>query len=117
MREFLIQYGMDWDRTMERFGYDESLYAECLTMLMDDPNPQSLHEALESGNLPAAFEAAHTLKGVAANMGLIPLLSAISALVEPLRHSLDADYPALLAAFDHELSQVRALHSRLSDHQ
>ena len=58
MREILIQYGMDWDRTMERFCYDESLYAECLTMLLDDPNPRRLRDALESGDLTAAFDAA-----------------------------------------------------------
>lgn len=115
MREILIQYGMDWDRTMERFGYDEALYLECLTMLLNDPNPERLRRALSSGDLPAAFDAAHTLKGVAANMGLIPLLNAVSALVEPLRHSQSADYSALLAAFDRELSQVRTLHSTLAN--
>ena len=117
MRETLIQYGMDWDRTMERFGYDESLYLECLSMLLEDPNPGRLHSALSSGDLSAAFDAAHTLKGVAANMGLLPLHSAVSALVEPLRHSLIADYAPLLAEFDCEFSRIRTLYSTLTNQQ
>ena len=36
-------------------------------------------------DLIAAFDAAHTLKGVLSNMGLTPLYDCVSAIVEPLR--------------------------------
>jgi len=109
-----MKYEMDWDRTMERFGYDENLYIECLGMLLEDPNPSLLHTAISSGDLSAAFNAAHTLKGVAANMGLTPLLAAVSAIVEPLRHAEPIDYTPLLATLDRELSRVRLFHTSLT---
>jgi HPt (histidine-containing phosphotransfer) domain-containing protein len=49
----------------------------------------------------AAFDSAHELKGVLANMGLTPLWEDACALVEPLRvgklTNTDANYAKLLA--------------------
>ena len=108
MKQLLTEYGVDWALTMERFVYDEALYLECLGMLAEDENLALLQTALASGDLTAAFEAAHTLKGVSANMGLTPLTEAVSRLVEPLRRKESKDYTEdlslLLSAFEDVLN-------------
>ncbi len=48
-----------------------------------------------AGDLTGAFEAAHTLKGVAGNLGLTPLYEAVCAIVEPLRSRAGADYRSM----------------------
>ena len=51
---------------------------------LDDSFPQ-LSEALGRGDVQAAFRAAHTLKGVAANLGLERLRAAATDMTECLR--------------------------------
>lgn len=81
---------------------DEELYAECFAMFMEDPSFVQLGEALKRQDDAAAFDAAHTLKGVAGNLGLTPLFAAICAIVEPLRcgahDGLDGLYAAVMDA-------------------
>lgn len=50
-----------------------------------DQNFELLPEALRAGEMGRAFECAHTLKGMLANMGLIPLYDIVVRIVEPLR--------------------------------
>lgn len=53
-----------------------------------------------AGNIPAAFDAAHALKGVFANVGLTPTHDQIAAIVEPfrpgVRDGLDGKYARLM---------------------
>ena len=64
----------------------------------DDPFAM-LRAAMSAGDVACAFRAAHTLKGVAANMGLLRMQEASSALTEALRagdmDSARALYPAV----------------------
>lgn len=78
-------YGADVDAAMERFVDDAELYRLCLDSFYSDVNFDALREALNAAQVETAFDAAHSLKGVAANLGLTPILTAISALVETLR--------------------------------
>ena len=65
-------------------------------MLFQDENMQKLGAALANRDYTAAFEAAHTLKGVVGNMGLTPLYEAVCVIVEPLRsRECRDDYAAL----------------------
>ena len=84
-KEIFEAYGADYSETIERFMGNEAFYMRMLGMLPDDENLEKLGVALETGNFSAAFEAAHTLKGVAGNLGLTPLYHAVCQMVEPLR--------------------------------
>lgn len=96
MRGCFAEYGADYIETMERFMGNEALYLRLLGKLFPNSELQELGAALETGDKEKAFEAAHTLKGVAGNLGLTPLYKAVCALVEPLRAGEErADYPAL----------------------
>lgn len=77
--------GCDIDGTMERFLNDTELFCECLKQTLDDPAFEVLGDALRSGNVKDAFESSHTLKGIIANMGMVPMLDTIVKIVDPLR--------------------------------
>lgn len=116
MKTILTNHGVDWNETMARFVNSEELYMECLEMLMQDESLPKLTAALKTGDLQTAFEAAHTLKGVAANMGLPALTGAASQLVEPLRNKTPLDYTPLLQTLTDEFENTRTLYHTLQNH-
>lgn len=112
MAEFKMlfeEYGANYDLTMNRFIHNEAMYLKLLNKLPADPNLLRLEKALERGDLSDAFEAAHTLKGVAGNLGLTPLFNAVSAIVEPLRAGKVLESTELFQTVRQEFGQVEAL--------
>lgn len=69
---------------------NDRLVGKFIVRYLDDPTMQQLLDAAEAGDRTSAFRAAHTLKGVAANLAFTELQAAASALTEQLR-PLDAD--------------------------
>lgn len=82
----LEESGADVQSTLRRFMGKEELYLKFLKKFPEDQNYQKLGESLEAGNYEEAFRNAHTLKGVAANLGLVPVQTVVSGLVEELRN-------------------------------
>lgn len=78
-------YGGDYNTTMARFINNKRMYMKFLDKFFEDESMNKLGSALGDNDLKGAFEAAHTLKGVAGNMGLTPLFDKVCAIVEPLR--------------------------------
>ena len=93
----LKAYGANLEEGLSRCMNNESFYLRLVKMIPGDANFQKLYDAIGSGDLDAAFEAAHALKGVLANVALTPLYTLTSEITELLRAGRDADYPALLA--------------------
>lgn len=81
----LKSWGCDIDGAMERFLYDEEFYFLCYEQVLRDSGIEQLKEALDKHNVRQAFESAHSLKGVVANLGLTSLYNIISDIVEILR--------------------------------
>lgn len=75
----------DVEGAIKRFNGDESLYVTCLKMFLDDPTIQQLNQAIASEAWDDAFTAAHALKGLAGNMGFVPLMHATSQLLITIR--------------------------------
>lgn len=98
----LADWGCDVDGAMRRFLGEEELYHSCLRTVINDKAFGALGEALASGDTREAFNHAHTLKGVLANMGLTPMFDIVVKIVEPLRAGQNTDlmpyYQELLAA-------------------
>ncbi|MFR6640225.1 MAG: Hpt domain-containing protein [Christensenellales bacterium] len=69
---------------VNRFG-SEVVVEKFALRFLDDPSYENLVSALSSGDTQAAFRAAHTLKGIAANLGFNNLYVAASRLTEKLR--------------------------------
>ena len=81
----LKNWGCDVDGALERFLGDEELYVTCLQTVTEDPAFKELEVALKEERTEDAFEHSHTLKGVLANMGLVPMYNINIRIVEPLR--------------------------------
>lgn len=103
--------GADIDAALERVVGDEELYETCLHLFLADPGFSGLEAALKKGDRSAAFEAAHSLKGVAGNLGLTDIYDAAHTLVEFLRSDTpdgaDLDGPL------HDLLSARAAVEKL----
>lgn len=95
----LRKWNCDVTTALERFLDDEELYKSCLDIFAHDEHFGKLKEALKIKDYKNAFDSAHTLKGVAGELGLTPLYQAIIELVESLRSNnytnLDAQYAAV----------------------
>lgn len=81
----LRNWGCDVENALERFVGDEDLYVMCLNTVLMDKSFEGLAEALRGNSIQEAFDYAHTLKGVLANMGLTPMYDITVKIVEPLR--------------------------------
>lgn len=76
--------GGDYENAMSRFK-NEALIKRFLPMFLSDPSFRELTDALENDDVGTAFRAAHTLKGVTANLSLARLNSAAVEITEMLR--------------------------------
>ena len=75
-----VQQRLPSDRLIKRF----------ITKFLDDGSYAELSQAMASGQREQAFRAAHTLKGVCANLSFTRLLTSVSALTDLLRQESDA---------------------------
>lgn len=85
LKKQLLEYGALVDDTVRRFMGDEALYERFVIKFMGDENCQRLNEHLDNGDYAEAFKDVHTLKGVAANLGLAPMEKTLVELTELLR--------------------------------
>lgn len=84
-RRQLEENGVEVENTINRFMGNEAMYLKFLGKFLDDQNCINIGKNLEEENYEEAYKCAHTLKGVAANLGLEPLQRTVSVLVEELR--------------------------------
>ena len=70
LKECYDALGGNYEDTVRRL-YNEKLVEKFLFKFEEDPSFENLKKALEEEDLEAAFRAAHTLKGVAQNMGSV----------------------------------------------
>lgn len=83
--EKLIAWGCDVSSALPRFLDDKDLYCNFVRQVADEESFPLLGEMIEKADAKAAFEKAHELKGVLANMSLTPLYDTVVEIVEPLR--------------------------------
>lgn len=96
--EMLTAYGANTKEGLHRCMNNEDLYLRLVKMIPGDANFQRLYDAVEAGDLAAAFEAAHALKGSTGNLALTPLFVPICEITELLRTRTETDYTPLVTA-------------------
>ena len=96
--ERLRAWGCAVGDTLRNLDGDAELYVRCVRMFARDNNFDALTQALQAGDTTAVFEAAHTIKGVAGNLGLSPLFSLSSALSDLARPGQPEPDPEQLRA-------------------
>jgi len=105
----LREFGADTAEGVARCMGNEAFYLRMVGMVAADTHMAQLEDALSQGNLDAAFEAVHALKGVLANLALKPVLAPISQMTELLRARTQTDYQPLLQAAKQEMNKLLAL--------
>jgi HPt (histidine-containing phosphotransfer) domain-containing protein len=75
----------DIDGAIYRCCGSEDLYLSCLKEFLNDDTVRNLDMALAGRAWDTAFTAAHALKGLAGNMGFVPLMHAAGRLVVLIR--------------------------------
>ena len=83
--QVLEQNGFETKHTIERFMGKTEIYLRFLGKFLADENMDGLRQAVTYRQVKNAFSYAHTLKGVAANLGIEVLLEKLLPVVEILR--------------------------------
>ena len=88
VRECYEKIGSDFDKVLGRMG-SEALVKRFAVKFLEDKSFEELTESLKEKDGEDAFRAAHTLKGICANLGLDRLYEADCELTEKLRGTSD----------------------------
>ena len=107
--EALRGWGADTREGLARCMNNEALYLRLVGMLAEEAQFAKMRQAVAEGKLQEAFEAAHALKGVLANLALTPLYTPVSEITEMLRAKTETDYGPLLDETDARLRALQAL--------
>ena len=104
LAELYEQIGGSYDDALSRLQSD-ALVSRFIVKFLDDQSCRNLIAAWKAGDEGAAFEAAHTAKGVCANLGITGLATQASDICEALRPGNDAlrastDVDALMVQFE-----------------
>ena len=81
----LREFGADVDEGLARCMNNEDFYLMLVGKAIDDKRLSLLEQQLARKDLDAAFETAHALKGMYANLSLTPLTKPVSEMTELLR--------------------------------
>lgn len=91
----LREYGANVDEGLARCMGKEEFYLMLVGKAVEDDRLTVLQKQLEEKDLGSAFETAHAIKGLSANLSLDPLTKPVSEMTELLRNRTDTDYSAL----------------------
>lgn len=75
----------NYEEVLGRFAGNKMLVEKFARKFLDDPSYQTLVDTMDKADYEEAFRAAHTLKGVCANLGFTQLFKVSSDLTEELR--------------------------------
>lgn len=107
LQEFYTRIGSSYDAVFARIP-SEMMIRKFTKMYLQDNSLQLLNDSIAQEYWNDAFRAAHTLKGVAANLGFDTLQETASQLTELLRGGRPlTDFPLL--------EQVRSAHQQVVD--
>ncbi|MBR6114875.1 MAG: Hpt domain-containing protein [Oscillospiraceae bacterium] len=92
----LRRLGANTEEGLGRCMKNEAFYLRLVNMALDDEGYDKLVSAIDHGDLKAAFEVAHSLKGSLGNLALTPIYAPIAELTESLRGGQETGCRALL---------------------
>ncbi|MCR5785549.1 MAG: Hpt domain-containing protein [Eubacterium sp.] len=101
--------GIDVYESIDNLMGMEELYDDLLLEFLNDENFEIIKNQLDSGNIRAAFEASHALKGVAGNLGMSRFYRKLHPVVEKLRNDDIADIEPMLETVEEEYRTIKNL--------
>ena len=99
LEEFYAQIGGDYADTLQRLC-NENMVKKFVKKYQDDPTCANLHNAALQQDWEVAFRGAHTLKGVAQNLGFERLYQVSAVLTEAMRGNKPLEDRSLLDAVE-----------------
>lgn len=81
----LQELGAETEQTVLRFSNHVEIYQKYLLKFPEEPTMQHLKTAMQQKNYISAQKAAHTLKGLAGNLGLLPIFDIAADLSDTLK--------------------------------
>ena len=111
VKECYSQMGGDYNNVLSRF-YDEAMIKRLLDRFIDHTSFRALEQAMTEGDTQAAFNAAHTLRGVCQSLSFTQLCGTLNPITEALRGgniaAAAADMDKAKREYDVTLSAIRA---------
>ena len=105
----LRAFGADVDDGLARCMNKEDFYLRMVGKAAEVTYVDDLEAALNEGDVKKAFECAHALKGVYANLSLTPLYTPSSDLTELLRTGSMERYEPSLSALKQKAGELKEL--------
>ena len=105
----LREFGADVDEALVRCMNKEDFYLLLVGKALDDTKLSLLEEQINGKDFDAAFETAHTLKGMYTNLSLTPVSDPVCRITELLREKTDTDYSALLTEAKSQFARLRSI--------
>ena len=111
-KQVLIDAGFDYEGGLSRCMGDKALYEKLLGMFKRDRSFERLQDGMARESIKDAFEGAHSLKGVAGNLGMTELYNTDVELTEALRGEGDMAkakelYPAVIASYEKAMEAIK----------
>ncbi len=113
-QETLLQAaGGGYESTLYRFMNNAALLERFIKKFLQDQTYGELCAAVAKNDHETMLRTAHTLKGIAANLGFITLAQASDALVCAIRNEtsddIQARYEAVKVAYEQVIANIQAL--------
>lgn len=104
--EKLREFGADVDDGITRCLNNADFYTNLVGKLTEDKTLYLLEQQLIRKDLDGAFETAHSLKGVYANLSLTPLIGPVTDITELLRNRTNTEYTELMDKLKNEFERL-----------
>ncbi len=85
LKKQLEDCGVDVDVALERFMGREAIFMKFIMKFTEDQNCMQIRDGLENRDVQMAFERAHSLKGVAGNLGVTSVYTLAAQVTDLLR--------------------------------
>lgn len=107
--------GVDWESGVKRLMGNEQLYRKLLAKFAASYGDTAgrIREALTAGDRQMAHNELHTLKGVTANLSLVPLADLVLAAEQAVKHGDTEHENECIDAMSRELASVVETLSKL----
>lgn len=106
LKEILVEAGVEYEKVLERFSGNSALLRKFICRFPQDDTYGQLQAAMDRQNLGEVEMAAHTLKGVCANLGFDALSELCNQMVRVARGQEEGSLAALFAQVTQEYQRV-----------
>lgn len=105
----LRAFGANVEEGVARCMGNEAFYLRMVTMASDDKYLKQIQKGFAENDMALAYEGAHGMKGVMANLAITPVLTPAAELSDSLKVRKEMDYAPLLAETEKKFAEFSAL--------